>query len=211
MPIGLYRAIETPKARDFIDAVNAFNDKLGKTNVQILHNIANPTQISFFTVFDSLADFESQSEEMVSAGLPELVRSHDVKLINYGFITSEASNDPERTMVGQHSYVVLTGGLVKIGKMADVIACGSRVIEKIGPEHLSNGIGSSLLRAVSGTNLNTIAHRVGLPSIEATEQFIMQKPGERPDIADDVKEWLGNMESIRRGVFKVRRKFGPLD
>ena len=210
MPIGLYRAIETHKARDFIDAVNDLNDKLGKTNVQILHALSIPSRVLVFSVFDSLADFESHSEELFSAGLPEIARNHEIKLTDQAFITSAASNDPERTLLGKHSYVVLTGGVVKIGKMADVIASGSRFIEKIGPERLSKGIGTQLLRALSGNNLNSVALRVALPSIEATEEFIMEKPMERTDIADDVKEWVSNMTSIRRGVFKVKRKFGSL-
>ena len=211
MPIGLYRQLETPQARDFIEAANSLNDKLGKSNVQILHNLARPTQIDVFMTLNSLADFESQSEEYVAAGLPELVRGHNVQLLNQGFIVAEASNDPELTMLGTHNYVVLTGGLVKIGKMAEVIASGSRVIEKIGPELLSHGIGSMLFRAVSGTNLNMVANRVALPTSEAAEEFITRSPGGRPEIAEDMKEWLGNMKSITRGVFKVKRKWGPFD
>jgi len=211
MPIGLYRHLETPQPRDFIEAANSLNDKLGTSNVQILHSLARPTQIVVFMASKSLADFESQSEEYVSAGLPELVRDHNVQLVNQGFIVAEAMNDPELTMLGTHDYVVLTSGLVKIGKMAEVIASGSRVIEKIGPELLSQGIASMLIRAVSGNNLNMVANRVALPSIEATEEFITRSPGGRPEIAQDMKEWLGNMTSITRGVFKVKRKFGSLD
>ena len=210
MPIGLYRAIDAHKARDFIDAVNALNDKLGKTNVQILHALSIPSRVLVFSVFDSLADFESHSEELFSAGLPEIARNHEIKLTDQAFITRAANNDPEHTLLGKHNYVVLTGGVVKIGKMADVIASGSRFIEKIGPERLSKGIGTQLLRALSGNNLNSVALRVALPSIEATEEFIMEKPMERTDIADDVKEWVSNMTSIRRGVFRVKRKFGSL-
>ena len=211
MPIGLYRHLETPQPRDFIEAVNSLNDKLGKKNVQILHSIAKPNQVLIFAGYQSLAECESQSDEYVSAGLPQIVRDHGVSLVDQGFSVREASNDPEHTMLGTHDYVVLTGGLVKIGKMAEVIASGSRVIEKIGPEQLSHGIGSMLLRAVSGTNLNMVANRVALPSIEATEEFITRSPGGRPEIADDMKEWLGNMTSITRGVYKVKRKFGSLD
>ena len=93
----------------------------------------------------------------------------------------------------------------------DRIASGSRVIEKIGPELLSHGIGSMLFRAVSGTNLNMVANRVALPTSEATEEFITRSPGGRPEVAEDMKEWLGNMKSITRGVFKVKRKWGPFD
>ena len=211
MPIGLYRHVETPQPRDFIEAVNSLNDKLGKKNVQILHGIAKPNQVLIFAAYKSLAECESQSDEYVSAGLPQIVRDHGVSLVDQGFITVEASNDPERTMVGTHDYVVLTGGLVKIGKMAEVIASGSRVIEKIGPELLSHGIGSMLIRALSGTNLNMVANRVGLPTSEAAEEFITRSPGGRPEIAEDMKEWLGNMKSITRGVYKVKRKFGPFD
>ena len=211
MPIGLYRDLETPQPRDFIEAVNSLNDKLGKKNVQILHSIAKPNQVLIFAGYQSLAECESQSDEYVSAGLPQIVRDHGVSLVDQGFTTMEASNDPELTTLGTHDYIVLTSGLVKIGKMAEVIACGSRVIEKIGPELLSQGIASGLLRAISGTNLNVVANRVGLPTSEATEEFITRSPGGRPEIAEDMKEWLGNMTSIHRGVFKVKRKFGPFD
>ncbi|KAA1302282.1 MAG: hypothetical protein EGP07_00110 [SAR202 cluster bacterium] len=211
MPIGLYRELETPQPRDFIEAVNSLNDNLGKKNVQILHSIAKPNQVLIFAGYKSLAECESQSDEYVSAGLPQIVRDHGVSLVDQGFSVIEASNDPEHTMLGTHDYVVLTGGLVKIGKMAEVIASGSRVIEKIGPELLSQGIASMLIRAVSGNNLNMVANRVALPSIEATEEFITRSPGGRPEIAEDMKEWLGNMKSITRGVYKVKRKFGPFD
>ena len=68
-----------------------------------------------------------------------------------------------------------------------------------------------LIRALSGTNLNMVANRVGLPTSEAAEEFITRSPGGRPEIAEDMKEWLGNMKSITRGVFKVKRKWGPFD
>ena len=211
MPIGLYRQLETPQPRDFIEAVNSLNDKLGKNNVQILHNLAKPSQIVVFAGYKSLADCESQGEEYVSAGLPGIVRDHGVSLVDQGFIVIEAVNDPNNTLRGTHDYVVLTGGLVKIGTMPNVIAAASRVIEKIGPEQLSQGISSMVMRAVSGNNVNKMAYRLGLPSSEAAEEFITRSPGSRPEVADDLKEWLSNMTAVSRGVFKVKRKLGPLD
>ena len=209
--IGLYRQLETPQPRDLIEALNSLNDKLGKNNVQILHNLAKPREIVVLAGYKSLADCESQSEEYVSAGLPGIVRDHGVSLVDQGFIVREVSNDPNNTLVGTHDYVVLTGGLVKIGAMSNVIEAASRVIEKIGPEQLSQGISSMVMRAVSGNNLNKIAYRLGLPSIQAAEEFITRSPDSRPEVADDLKEWLSNMTAVSRGVFKVKRKLGPLD
>ena len=68
-----------------------------------------------------------------------------------------------------------------------------------------------VMRAVSGNNVNKMAYRLGLPTIEAAEEFITRSPGSRPEVADDLKEWLSNMTAVSRGVFKVKRKFGPLD
>ena len=209
--IGLYRQLETPQPRDFIEAANSLNDKLGKNNVQILHNLAKPREIVVLAGYKSLADYESQSEEYASAGLPEIARDHGVSLVDQGFMVIEAVNDPNNTLRGTHDYVVLTGGLVKIGAMPNVIAVASRVIEKIGPEQLSQGISSMVMRAVSGNNVNKMAYRLGLPSIEAAEEFITRSPGSRPEVADDLKEWLSNMTAVSRGVFKVKRKLGPLD
>ncbi|GIT19164.1 MAG: hypothetical protein CM1200mP39_19700 [Dehalococcoidia bacterium] len=56
-----------------------------------------------------------------------------------------------------------------------------------------------------------VANRVALPTSEAAEEFITRSPGGRPEIAEDMKEWLGNMKSITRGVYKVKRKWGPFD
>jgi hypothetical protein len=81
----------------------------------------------------------------------------------------------------------------------NVIAVASRVIEKIGPEQLSQGISSMVMRAVSGNNVNKMAYRVGLPSSEAAEEFITRSPGSRPEVADDLKEWLSNMTAVSRG------------
>ena len=113
--IGLYRQLDTPQPRDLIEAVNSLNDKLGKNNVQILHNLAKPREIVVLAGYKSLADYESQSEEYVSAGLPEIARDHGVNLVDQGFMVIEAVNDPNNTLRGTHDYVVLTGGLVKIG------------------------------------------------------------------------------------------------
>ena len=209
--IGLYRQLETPQPRDLIEALNSLNDKLGKNNVQILHNLAKPREIVVLAGYKSLADYESQSEEYASAGLPEIARDHGVSLVDQGFMVIEAVNDPNNTLRGTHDYVVLIGGLVKIGAMPNVIAVASRVIEKIGPEQLSQGISSMVMRAVSGNNVNKMAYRLGLPSIEAAEEFITRSPGSRPEVADDLKEWLSNMTAVSRGVFKVKRKLGPLD
>ena len=209
--IGLYRQLDTPQPRDLIEAVNSLNDKLGKNNVQILHNLAKPREIVVLAGYKSLADYESQSEEYVSAGLPEIARDHGVNLVDQGFMVIEAVNDPNNTLRGTHDYVVLTGGLVKIGAMPNVIAVASRVIEKIGPEQLSQGISSMVMRAVSGNNVNKMAYRLGLPSIEAAEEFITRSPGSRPEVADDLKEWLSNMTAVSRGGVKVKRKLGPLD
>ena len=211
MPIGLYRQLETPQPRDFIEAANSLNDKLGKNNVQILHNLAKSSQIVVLAGYKSLADYESHSEEYVSAGLPGIARDHGVSLVDQGFFVREAINDPNLTLLGGHDYVVLTSGLVKIGAMSNAIAAASRVIEKIGPEQLSQGISSMVMRAVSGNNVNKMAYRVGLPSSEAAEEFITRSPGSRPEVADDLKEWLSNMTAVSRGVFKVKRKLGPLD
>ena len=209
--IGLYRQLETPQPRDLIEALNSLNDKLGKNNVQILHNLAKPREIVVLAGYKSLADYESQSEEYVSAGLPEIARDHGVNLVDQGFMVIEAVNDPNNTLRGTHDYVVLTGGLVKIGAMPNVIAVASRVIEKIGPEQLSQGISSMVMRAVSGNNVNKMAYRLGLPSIEAAEEFITRSPGSRPEVADDLKEWLSNMTAVSRGGGEVKRKLGPLD
>jgi len=211
MPIGLYRELETPQPRDFIEAVNSLNDKLGKKNVQILHSIAKPNQVLIFAGYKSLAECESQSDEYVSAGLPQIVRDHGVSLVNQGFFVVEASNDPELTLLGTHDYVVLTAGSVKIGAMPNVLAAASRVIEKIGPEQLSQGISATIIRAVSGTNLNSIGYRLALPTSEAAEEFITRSPGGRPEVAEDLKEWLSNMTAVQRGVFKVKRKWGPFN
>ena len=208
--IGLYRQLDTPQPRDLIEAVNSLNDKLGKNNVQILHNLAKPREIVVLAGYKSLADYESQSEEYVSAGLPEIARDHGVNLVDQGFMVIEAVNDPNNTLRGTHDYVVLTGGLVKIGAMSNVIEAASRVIEKIGPEQLSQGIRCMVMRAVSGNNLNKIAYRLGLPSIQAAEEFITRSPDSRPEVADDLKEWLSNMTAVSRGVYKVKRKLGPL-
>ena len=62
MPIGLYRELETPQPRDFIEAVNSLNDNLVKKNVQILHSIAKPNLVLIFAGYKSLAECESQSD-----------------------------------------------------------------------------------------------------------------------------------------------------
>ena len=57
--------------------------------------------------------------------------------------------------------------------------------------------------------MNRVFHRVGLPSLEATEQFISETPADWPaDVAEDLSEWISNFTQLNRGLFEVVRAFG---
>jgi hypothetical protein len=64
------------------------------------------------------------------------------------------------------------------------------------------------MRPVSGIRMNSVMHRVGLPTLETTEEFITRTPANHPDITDDIKEWFNKTESFRCGVFKIKRSRG---
>ena len=57
--------------------------------------------------------------------------------------------------------------------------------------------------------MNRVFHRVGLPSLEATEQFISATPADWPaDVAEDLREWISNFTQLNRALFEVVRSFG---
>ena len=103
----------------------------------------------------------------------------------------------------------MTGGPVKIGAVANVVEIARRVEAKIGPDQLKNGISSSLLRPLTGVPMNRVIHRVGLPSLEAAEQYISASPGDWPaDVVEDVREWISNFTQLNRALFEVVRACG---
>jgi hypothetical protein len=60
-----------------------------------------------------------------------------------------------------------------------------------------NVISSGLLRPMTGVPMNRVFHRVGLPSLEAAEQFISATPANWPaDVAEDLREWISNFTWI---------------
>ena len=72
-----------------------------------------------------------------------------------------------------------------------------------------NGISSGLLRPMTGVPMNRVFHRVGLPSLEAAEQFISATPADWPaDVAEDLRERISNFTQLNRGLFEVVRAFG---
>ncbi|GIT19165.1 MAG: hypothetical protein CM1200mP39_19710 [Dehalococcoidia bacterium] len=44
MPIGLYRELETPQPRDFIEAVNSLNDNSERRMSKFFTALRNPTK-----------------------------------------------------------------------------------------------------------------------------------------------------------------------
>ena len=111
--------------------------------------------------------------------------------------------------MGKTKYVVMTGGPVKIGAVANAVEIARRIEAKIGPDQLKNGISSSLLRPLTGVPMNRVIHRVGLPSLEAAEQYISASPGDWPaDVVEDIREWISNFTQLNRALFEVVRSFG---
>ena len=211
MPIGLWRLFQSRHASELIEALNKHNDSLNRTNIQIVHNIANPTTVGVHAAYSSLKDQEKAAQENFSAGLPKIFRELDVTIQDSQFFTSDVTNDPDNTTMGKHEYVVYTGGQVKIGTVADQIAIAQKVTELVGPELLANGIRADHIRSLSGVPMNRIIWRMGFPTLDGVEDEItsLQSDGDN-EVAAGIREWLSNMDTLVRGVFKVRRKFGSL-
>ena len=210
MSIILMRSFEANQPSKFIEALNAHNDAHNRKNVAMGQNLAKPSLIIIGGVYESLAEQQVQALEnkkAMESGLMD--RAGSPKLLDQGFFNMEVTNDPDRTLMGKTKYVVMTGGPVKIGAVANAVEIARRIEAKIGPDQLKNGISSSLLRPLTGVPMNRVIHRVGLPSLEAAEQFISTSPGDWPaDVAEDLREWISNFTQLNRGLFEVVRSFG---
>ena len=210
MSIILMRSFEASQPSKFIEALNTHNDAHNRKNVAMGQSLAKPSQIIVGGVYESLAEQQEQALEnrkAMESGLME--RAGSPKLVDQGFFNMDVTNDPDGTLVGTTKYVVMTGGPVKIGTLANVVDITRRINDKIGSDQLKNGISSGLLRPMTGVPMNRAIYRVGLPSLEAAEQFINVTPGDWPaDVAEDLREWMSNFTQLNRGLFEVVRSFG---